>query len=81
MWSRREELFKFIGFLATRRFGDGTRIERKITVEQVLELIEGYELSQWSPLDDREKEQLRRRIAKRNEQEPATRNTEPKHGG
>lgn len=64
MRSNREELFKFIGFLSTR----GTCIGKRITVEKTLKLIESYELSQWSPLDDREKESLRRHIAQRESQ-------------
>ena len=61
----RRALFQFVGFLSER----GIRIGKRFTVEKAVQLIEGYELSQWSPLDDREKESLRRRIAKRNEQE------------
>ena len=61
MWSNRGILFRFIGFLSEHGICTGKRI----TVDKAMKLIDGFELSQWSPLDDCEKEKLRRRLAKR----------------
>lgn len=61
MRTARDIIFRFIGFLSEHE----AHIGKKITMDKVMQLIDGYELSQWSPLDDREKEKLRRRIVQR----------------